>query len=699
MFDPKKSTPKVDHEEKCSGQAQYVSDIVLDDMLYAKTVRSTIARGYIRAIGIPTLPRGYHIVDHRDVVKENYVKMIFNDWPVFTVDRVNYIGEPIMLVVGPDKRVIDEIISEIKIDYEEETPVFDYSKSVVHKSFTKGDLKATSKDAVRVIKETFNTGYQEQAYIEPQGMLAYLEEGGKVTLVGSMQCPYYIKNAVINTLGYPEDKVRVIQPAVGGAFGGKEEFPSTTACQLATAVVKIKKPIKMIFEREEDMLVTTKRHPSTTTLEAHIDKNNKVLGIKAHVSLDAGAYIGLSGVVLSRSMLAVTNAYTINNLDVSGDVYITNTVPTGAFRGFGSPQMIFAIEMFMNHLAKDLGLDPFEFRLNHLVKQGDLTSTSGIFRDPIIMKDMIAKAAEISDYHNKTKEYAKPGVYKGIGMSWFLHGCGFTGDGESTHIKAKVRLVKDEQDYVRLHIAAVDMGQGAKTSLKRIVAMTLGIDNEKVIFDYPDTDLAPDSGPTVASRTVMIVGGLLARATQNLKDNWKKGERQEIIEHYKQPDYIEWDESKLRGDAYPAYSWGVNVVEVEVSPISYEVELKGIWSVYDVGKAIDERMLVGQADGGITQGVAYGYLEVMRHENGKLKQKNLTDYIIPTSMDMPPMETVIMDNPFAYGPYGAKGAGELTLVGGAPAVALAIENAIKRRINRIPATPEHIMELLNNEQD
>jgi CO/xanthine dehydrogenase Mo-binding subunit len=284
MFDPKKSTPKVDHEEKCSGQAQYVSDIVLDDMLYAKTVRSTIARGYIRAIGIPTLPRGYHIVDHRDVVKENYVKMIFNDWPVFTVDRVNYIGEPIMLVVGPDKRVIDEIISEIKIDYEEETPVFDYSKSVVHKSFTKGDLKATSKDAVRVIKETFNTGYQEQAYIEPQGMLAYLEEGGKVTLVGSMQCPYYIKNAVINTLGYPEDKVRVIQPAVGGAFGGKEEFPSTTACQLATAVVKIKKPIKMIFEREEDMLVTTKRHPSTTTLEAHIDKNNKVLWIKAHVS-------------------------------------------------------------------------------------------------------------------------------------------------------------------------------------------------------------------------------------------------------------------------------------------------------------------------------------------------------------------------------------------------------------------------------
>lgn len=699
MFDPKKSTPKIDHEEKCSGQAKYVSDIVFDDMLYAKTVRSSITKGRIASIVLPDLPNGYHIVDHKDVLKENYVKMIFADWPVFAVDHVDYIGEPIMLVVGPDKKVIDDIIAQIKIEYELETPVFDYSKSVVHKSFLKGDYEMASKVASKTFKETFNTGYQEQAYIEPQGMMAYLEEGGKVTLIGSMQCPYYIKNAVINTLGYPEDKVRVIQPAVGGAFGGKEEFPSTTACQLATAVVKIKKPIKMIFEREEDIVVTTKRHPSTITLEAKVDHNNKVLGIKAEIKLDGGAHIGLSGVVLSRSMLAVTNAYTVDNLDVSGDVYTTNTVPTGAFRGFGSPQMIFAIEMFMNHVAKDLGLDPYQFRMKHLVKQGDLTSTSGLFRDPIIMKDMIAKALEISDYHRKTKEYAKPGVYKGIGMSWFLHGCGFTGDGESAHIKAKVRLVKDENDIVYVNIAAVDMGQGARTSLKRIVAMTLGVENDRVIFNYPDTDLAPDSGPTVASRTTMIVGGLLARASQRLKDEWRKGERQEIIEHYKQPDYVKWDESKLRGDAYPAYSWGVNIVEVEVSPITYEVELKGVWSVYDVGKAIDERMVIGQADGGIVQGIAYGYLENMVHQQGKLRQKNLTDYIIPTTMDIPPMETVIMENPFPYGPYGAKGVGELTLVGGAPAVALAIENAIKHKVNRIPATPEYIMEILKDGQN
>jgi len=697
MFDPAKSTPKVDHEEKCSGQSAYVSDIVLDDMLFAKTIRSTVAKAKILGISLPALPEGYYFVDRKDVLKENYVKMIFPDWPVFADGRVSYIGEPIMLVVGPDKIVIDRLIGQVKIDYELEIPVFDYVQSAVHKVFHKGDFAAAQARATRIIKETFETGYQEQAYIEPQGMIAYLEESDKITLVGSMQCPYYIKNAVVCTLGYDEHHVRVIQPSVGGAFGGKEEFPSTIACQLATAVVKIKKPIKMIFEREEDMLVTTKRHPSTIVLEAALDKDDHVIGIKADIGLDGGAYIGLSGVVLSRSMIAVTNAYTIPNLAVSGDVYITNTVPTGAFRGFGSPQMIFAIEMFMNHIAKDLGVDPFAFRLAHLAKQGDSTSTSGVFRDPIIMRDMIKKATEISDYHHKIAAYSKPGVTRGIGMSWFLHGCGFTGSGESTHIKAQVKLVKDEWDHVFVYIAAVDMGQGAKTALKRIVAMTLEVDNDRVSFENPDTDFVPDSGPTVASRTIMIVGGLLARAAKKMKETWMPAKRMEIIEHYRQPDYIKWDEDEMNGDAYPAYSWGVNVVEVEVSPVTYEVQLKGIWSVYDVGKAIDERMVIGQADGGVAQGVAYGYLEVMRHEQGKLRQKNLTDYVIPTAMDIPPTETIICENPFPYGPYGAKGVGELTLVGGAPAVALAIENAIGRKINKIPATPEHIMEILNHE--
>ncbi len=699
MKDISKSVPKVDHEEKASGKSLYVSDIKMEGMLFGKTVRSIHPKAKIIKVTLPELPSGYFVVDYKDVPNKNYVKMIFEDWKVFAEDQVNYIGEPILIVVGKNREKIDEIIKKINIEYKVLKPLFEYKKSLIRKQFHKGNVKDVFKRKYKTFEYEYDTGYQEQAYIEPQGFIGYPEDNDKITLIGSIQCPYYVHKAVANTLGCADDLVRIIQPSVGGAFGGKEEYPSLLACQLAVAVKKIKRPIKMILEREEDMLVTTKRHPSKIKLMASVDENNQVLGIKAHVSLDSGAAIGLSGVVLSRAMIAVTSAYTINNLSVTGDVYYTNTVPTGAFRGFGAPQMIFAIEMFMNHIAKDLGIDPFEFRIKHLAQQNDLTSTSGIFRDPIIMKEMIEKVTFESNYHEKIEKYKDPMVYKGIGMSWFLHGCGFTGSGESKHINAKVKIKKDKSNQVFILVAAVDMGQGVKTTLKKIVVETLEIPYESVTFDNPDTDFIVDSGPTVASRTTMIVGGLLARAAKRLKEVWKDQEETEIIETYEQPSYILWDEDNLKGDAYPAYSWGVNIVEVEVSPITYQVKPLAIWSVYDVGKAIDERIVLGQADGGILQGIAYGYMEVMNHVTGKIRQKNFTDYIIPTSVDMPPTKTYLYENPYALGPYGAKGVGELTLVGGAPAIALAIEQAIGKKIFKIPATPEYLMELMNDDQN
>ncbi|MBN2503965.1 MAG: xanthine dehydrogenase family protein molybdopterin-binding subunit, partial [Bacilli bacterium] len=228
------------------------------------------------------------------------------------------------------------------------------------------------------------------------------------------------------------------------------------------------------------------------------------------------------------------------------------------------------------------------------------------------------------------------------------------------------------------------------------VAALLDMSIERIHYPLPDTDYVPDSGPTVASRTMMIVGGLVARATKKLKETWISGISQTVEAAYEQPEYIEWDEAKMQGDAYPAYSWGVNVVEVEVDKNTYQVTPKYVWSVYDLGKAIDERIVLGQADGGLAQGLAYGYMEVMETAAGKIKQKNLTDYIIPTAADMPPTKTYIFDNPYAYGPYGAKGVGELTLDGAAPAIAQAIEMAINRKVTKIPVTPEYIMELMRD---
>ncbi len=697
MKDISTSIPKVDGLEKASGAAKYVSDIHFEGMLYAKTVRSPISHGKITKIHYPKLPSGYTIIDAKDIPGKNYVHMIFEDWKIFAEETVEYIGEPIALIVGEDKTVIEEIAMAIDMEFEELPAVFDDQLSVIDYHYVKGDPHQAFKTATQVIEKSYDTGYQEQAYIEPQGFVGYLENDTKVTVIGSIQCPYYVKNALKVALDCDDHDVRVIQAAVGGAFGGKEEFPSLIACQLAIAIKKVKKPVKLVYEREEDMLVTTKRHPSKTTMKAAINQAGEITAIQAHIGIDGGAYIGLSGVVLSRALINISGAYAIPALDVSGDVYKTHTVPNGAFRGFGAPQAIFAMEMFMHHVAKTLNKDPYSYRMNYLAKQGDLTSTSGTFRDPILMTEMIDKVKQASEYDRKVECYTKETSFKGIGMSYFLHGCGFTGSGESDHIKAKVKLRKDAQDQVHILIAAVDMGQGAKTTMMKLVSHTLKIPLNQVTFAAPDTDFVTDSGPTVASRTMMIVGGLLNEAALELKATWQAKQEQVVIKDYQQPDYIEWDQETFTGDAYPAYSWGVNIVEVSVHPITYQVNIEGIWSVYDVGKAIDERIVLGQADGGIAQGVAYGYLEVMQHQSGHLKQKNMTDYIIPTAVDMAPSENYLIDNPYALGPYGAKGVGELSLVGGAPAVAMAIEMAINREVRSIPMTPEKIMELMNDE--
>ena len=690
MKDISISINKVDNEDKCSGKAKYVADYKLEGMLYAFTVRSQIAKGEITKIEYPELPAGYYVVDYKDIPGKNIVKVIYEDMPVFTTGKITYLYEPISLIVGPEKQVLNELVKQVKITYKEEEPLFEWTDSVVHYHFDKGLGKKAFK-GLEKIEYDYKTSYQEQAYIETQGFIGYPEKA-KVTLLGSIQCPYYVKNAVVQALGEKEDNVRVIQATVGGAFGGKEEYPSLIGCQLAVAVKKIQKPIQLIFEREEDMLVTTKRHPSRVHFEAYI-KNNRIEGLRAIVGIDGGANIGLSGVVLSRALIACTGAYKIDNLDISGDVFRTNTVPNGAFRGFGAPQMFFAVEMFFEHIANNLGIDPLEFKLNHLAKQNDYTSTMGIFRDPVLMPEMIEKVIKESNYIKKREEY-KNQEFKGVGMSLFFHGCGFTGSGEQNHIKAKVKL-KKSKDKVYILIAAVDMGQGVKTSFRKLVSHILEIDIERVIFDNPDTDFVPDSGPTVASRTMMIVGGIVARAAKEMKERFNE-ESFTVEKQYVQPEYIKYDEETFKGDAYPAYSWGVNVVEVEVDKDTYQVSIKKTWSVYDIGKAIDERIVMGQADGGLAQGLAYGYLEVMEHKRGKIMQKNMTDYIIPTAMDMCPMETYLFDNPYAFGPYGAKGVGELSLIGGAPAVAMAIEQAIKRKVFKIPVTPEYIMELINN---
>jgi CO/xanthine dehydrogenase Mo-binding subunit len=434
-----------------------------------------------------------------------------------------------------------------------------------------------------------------------------------------------------------------------------------------------------------------------------LDENNNITAMDVDVVLNGGAYSGLSNVVLQRTIFAASGVYNIPALKVNGKVVATNTVPSGAFWGFGGPQAFFAIELHMNKIALKLGLDPLDFKTKHMVKKGDSTPTGGTFRHDVKLAEMIDTADKMSQYREKYKAASKGkcamssgAKLSGIGMSLFLHGSGFTGSGEQDHIKAVVELKKHADGKVEILAANVDMGQGLKTTLRKIISHTLEIPVENIIYENPDTDRVPDSGPTVASRTTMIVGKLLKDAAMELKERWNEENEFVVTKRYKQPDYIKWDEQNIKGDAYPTYSWGVNVVEVEIDSLTFEVDVVGTWAVFDVGRAIDERIMRGQMEGGVVQGLGYGTLEVMDAIRGRLLQKTITDYIIPTSMDFGKIECRLLDNPYEDGPFGAKGAGELTLVGAAPALAAAVVNATGIDINKLPVIPEYLMEMMEN---
>jgi len=444
------------------------------------------------------------------------------------------------------------------------------------------------------------------------------------------------------------------------------------------------------------MVVTPKRHPAKLIYKVALDKDRKITAIDVDIKLDGGAYEGLSSVVLQRSMIAVTGVYNIAKLRATGKVMVTNTVPNGAFRGFGAPQTFFAVEMIMTHIAKRIGMEPLAFKKQYLVEQGDKTSTGGEFRYPIVLPKMLERAELLSNYSNKYIEYQnQTGRFrKGIGISLFLHGCGFTGAGEKDHIRSVIQLVKYEDDSVEILVSNTDIGQGLKTTFSKIVAEVLGIAVNQITIANPDTDRVPNSGPTVASRSIMVVGKLLERAAEKLKENYKSGEYQMIEEHYVHPKMIPWDINLFSGDAYPTFSWGINVVEVEVDTLVASTKLLGVWAIYDVGNAIDEVIMKGQIDGGMLQGLGYASCEKMENVNGTIKQASMTDYIIPTSKDTVPFISELVDNPFDGGPFGAKGAGELTIIGIAPAYAMAVEEAVGNNIHFIPVTPEKLLELL-----
>ena len=702
---------------KVSGRALYADDIPVNDCIYGKTVRSKVPHGYIKGIhfreGIPW--NEFTIVLPGDIPGKNAVTLIDTDQPYLAEREVRHIAEPIALIGHPRNELAEQAVDYVDVEIEELPAIFTMDDSEhVFKSFViqNDDPDKKWTDADLILEETYQTGAQEHLYIEPQAMLATAVPGDHVTVVGSLQCPYYVQKALVPLFALPPDRVRVIQSETGGGFGGKEEYPNMIAGHAALLSWKAGgRPVKMIYSRREDMWATTKRHPSKTRIKAGFKQDGTLVALDVDLILDGGAYPTLSSVVLSRATLHSWGPYKCDHTRVRGRVVMTNSVPHGAFRGFGAPQAIYAIEMHMNLAAHKLGIDPSEVRRKNFLRKGDRMPTGQLIQEEIALDILMDRALALSDYERKKKNFERDNMEgktprRGIGLAIFYHGCGFTGGGE-VRIASEVTVGLTKSGGVEIFAANVEYGQGTNTVLAQIAAEVCRIPMDLVEVHQPDTAAVPNSGPTVASRTTMIVGKLVKRAAQDIRRRLMdpedfKSAAQEHLRHqgelkvtarHEPPPGLKWDDETYRGDAYSAYAWSCDVAEVEVDPIEFSARATNITSVVECGRVINPALAAGQIEGGIAQAVGFALYENVVLESGAMKNTQFTNYIIPTTADTPNMQVEFIEFPHSNpGPYYAKGIGEMPIDGPAPAIASAVAQAIGGRfINVLPLLPETIM--------
>jgi CO/xanthine dehydrogenase Mo-binding subunit len=748
--------PRREGVDKLTGSARYIDDISFDGMLYGKTIRSTVARGRIKSISFdPAFDWSRALIaDYRDIPGPNIVALIEDDQPLLAESDVRHIEEPIILIATEEKHVLDRLNRFINIEYDEMEPVLTIEAALgrdqvifgsdnVFKQLVigRGDPDEGFARADLIVEGEYRVPHQEQLYIEPQGVIA-VPGPNQMTVLGSMQCPYYVHRAVKQLLNLTDEQTVVIQTTTGGGFGGKEEYPSMIAGHAALLAYKAGRPVKLIYDRAEDIAATPKRHPGIIRHRSGVMRDGRLVASEIDIVLDGGAYITLTPVVLSRGAIHASGPYRCDNIRITARAVATNTPPNGAFRGFGAPQVAFAYEMQMEKIAAALGIDPVEVRRINMVREGDITATGQQLKWSVGAGDVLEAAVERSGYRAIKESIAaargsistgdSTGSPKrkrrGIGISLFFHGAGFTGSGEAK-MKAQAGVEITSEGRVRILAGSTEIGQGTRTIFSQIVADEMSLTLDSIDMEEPDTRLVPDSGPTVASRTCMIVGRVVQLAAREVKDRllsfvaerhgapeveltngrFIEGDkefegfsdiaREYVVQRgdlrafvrYSHPAGIEWDDETYTGDAYPVYSWGADVAEVEVDLDTCEVTVLKLTTAHDLGRAIHPVLAEGQIEGGALQAVGYGLLEELVWDRGRIINNRLTNYIIPTSLDAPEMESIIIENAYPHGPFGAKGVGELPIDGPAPAIAAAVFSATGAFVNEIPITPERLM--------
>ena len=730
------SVPRKEGVDKLRGTARYVDDIQREGMWHGATVRSAVPRGLIRSIGFDRKIdwSEFTVVTAADIPGENRIQMIVADQPCLADGQVNHCEEAILLIAHPDKRKVREAVNAIHIEFDVLPPVFTIEESEKRqtiiwgedncfKSFQleKGDVDSVWSVATHVVEGEYRTGAQEHLYIENNGVIAEYSIENGVTVWGSLQCPFYVHRSLLAVFNLPPERVRVIQTETGGAFGGKEDYPSVIASHAALLAMKCGHPVKLVYDRIEDLAATTKRHPSRVRHRTALDASGKLLAMDIDIATDGGAYSTLSSTVLSRATLHSPGPYVCPNVRIRSHAWATNTVPYGAFRGFGAPQTIFAIERHMDEIAAAIGVDCIELRRRNFIHQGETTATEQLMREPVILDKLLDRVLAESDYYSKRAQFGKgnPGstIKRGMGIAAFYHGSGFTGSGER-YLNSLAGIDVTADNKVRVLVSSTEFGQGTNTVLTQVAAEILGVDYDDVVMAPPDTGIVPNSGPTVASRTAMVIGRLIERASQQLLSMLH--EQAGLLEYfsrrqffaacdllrektgvvlslcrYEAPPGIFWDDQKYRGEAYPAFGWSVHIAQVAVDIVTYSAEVEEFWSAQEAGRILHPVLATGQIEGGIAQGIGYALYEKVVLQNGRMANNQMTNYIMPTAEDVPPIHVFWEELLFEHGGFGAKGIGELPHDGPAPAILNAIRDAIGVSFNSIPLLPEDLFARLS----
>ena len=725
-----KSIPRFDTVDKVMGIAKYPSDFTLENQTYMQVVFAERPHAIIKSMDTSkaeAFPGVVAVITAKDVPCNEY-GLIMQDQPVLcglgsdnaNADRVRFFGDQVALIIAESEEIAKKASKLIKIEYEDLPVVTDpreamkedaslihpekESNVILHYKIRNGDLERGFEQADVIIESDYTTPVQEHAFLQPEVGVSYVDEEGRVTLIVGAQWTHEDQEQIAHSLELPLEKVRVIYPAIGGAFGGREDMSIQIVLALAAKYLHdrwISRPVKTVWSREESFIGHHKRHPYYMHAKWGATKKGKLVAAEVTLIADAGAYAYTSTKVQGNATLLSTGPYFIPNVKVDSYTVYTNNIPNGAFRGFGGPQGCYEAEMQMNKLAEKLHIDPVELRMMNVLKEGQPTTVRTALPKGISIGKVMEECALAAGWQKVEGKWKKPAleskpdsdIYHGIGFSAGYKNVGFS-FGAPESCWATIELYGGKEiEKVILRQAGADVGQGAHSAFRQIAASALDVDLEKVELIASDTAETDDAGSASASRLTFMAGNSILGAVKIALEKWEAEDRPAIGTYkYVPPTTSPYDPET--GECYPNFAYGyvAEAVEVEVKKNTGELTVKRVVCADDAGKAINPLQVRGQIEGAVVQALGYTLMENFIQKGGITLTTGLSTYLLPTIKDIPQeMVSIIVEDPDPLGPQGARGVGEMPYMPFAPAVCSAVHDATHIWYNAFPLTQEEIL--------